>query len=119
MTGNVSFYGKTPTEDHMELRHENIVVKVGPGCRQQALDFVKACNAETEITRRILILAVTILIIAWGTWMIFAPEERAIASQVAGPILLVLALGAFGARRFLVKTPKLLIQASTSTNGDE
>ncbi len=103
----------------MDLRDDNLVIKAGPGTRQQALDYGIARFREREKTKRILIIAVTVLVIAFGIQMVFAPEGRETVAYIITPILLVLSLGAIGASRFVLKTPAAEISVDESTDKEE
>lgn len=100
----------------MELRDDNLVIKAGPGTRQQSLDYGIARFRERERTKRILIIAVTALAIASGIQIVFAPEGREIVAWIISPVLLVLSLGAIGASRFVLKTPAAEISADESSD---
>ena len=89
----------------MKLQDDGLVIEAGPGSRQQSLDYGIARFREREKTRRILIIVVAALVIAAGMEMVFAPEGRQIPAYIISPILLVLALGAIGVSRFVLKTP--------------
>jgi len=100
----------------MELRDDNLVIKAGPGTRQQALDYGIARFREREKTRRVLVLAVTALAIVSGIEMVFAPSGREVIAFIITPLLLVLSLGAIGVSRFVLKTPAAEISAGESSD---
>jgi hypothetical protein len=95
----------------MKLQDEGLVIETGPGSRQQALDYAIARFREREKTKRLLMAVVAALMIAAGFQTIFAPEGREISAYIISPVMLVLALGAIGVSRFVLKSPGAEIQA--------
>lgn len=99
----------------MEIREGDFVVTAGPGFRQQAADYAQARLRERDKTQRTLIFAVTALAVFLGSVTVFAPEGRVGFAYITGAVVLVLALGAIRARRFLLKVPSVEINVP----GDE
>ena len=60
---------------------------------------------EREKTKRLLIAVVTFLFLAADAGILFAPPGKAVASWILGIVLIVLALGAIGVSKFLLKIP--------------
>jgi hypothetical protein len=58
---------------------------------------------EQEKTKRLLIASVTLLFVVAAAAMLFAPDGREALGGIIGAALLVMALGAIGASRFLLR----------------
>ena len=68
-------------------------------------DYAKARMAELEKTKRLLIVVVAILMVCSSAIFVFAPENKNTVATIMGSVLLVMALGAVGVSKFLLKTP--------------
>ena len=69
---------------------------------------------EREKTKRLLIGSVTVLVIVAAVAMLFAPTGREPVGYVLGAVLLVLALGAIGASKFLLRVPGVVLDTKDS-----
>jgi len=101
-------FGATPPECEITMRicDENVDLTVGPGARKEALDYATTRFREKETTKRILIIAITILSVTCGLGIIFAPEGREEVACIVAPVLYILSLGVIGVSRF-VRWPHL------------
>ena len=76
---------------------------------------------QRETTKRLLIGAVTLLFIFAGVIMLFAPEGRQQIGYIIGVVLVILALGAIGASKFVLQVPGIHLNTTnqmTSAAGE-
>src|SRR5438445_12368240 len=77
----------------------------GGGAIDGLARFARDRMFEREKTKRPLIGAVCVLTIFAALSMLFAPQGREQVGYIIGAVLLVIALGAIGASKFILKLP--------------
>lgn len=82
---------------------------------EELADYAKARMTELEKTKRLLIIVVAILVVSSSVLFVFSPQDRNTVATIMGTILLVLALGAIGASKFILKTPFGKIETGTDS----
>jgi hypothetical protein len=99
---------------------------VGRMAVEHLAEYVKVRVAEHEKTKRLLIVVVAVLVVVSSFILVFAPAGKELPAAIIGTVLLVLALGAIGASRFILKTPFASIESGADagrsgagTDGDD
>lgn len=94
----------------MILKEGDMQIDTGPGFRQQAVDYALARFREREKSRRSLMWTSVLLFFAAQIPLVFAPEERHDFATLTSSVVMIFALGAIGAQRWIVKCGPVQIE---------
>jgi len=88
----------------MEVQDKDFNVKsVGEKAVESATQITLRRIAETEKTRRLLIIISAFMVIIAALIMVFGPENRQGSNMIIGIVLLVFAMGSIGVSHFVIK----------------
>lgn len=91
----------------MEYEDDDVHLK----SRVVNFDVIQERIREKEKTKRLLIIVVFLLFVFSAFVFLFAPEGKEMRANIIGVALLVLAMGAIGAHKFMLKLPGVEVKA--------
>lgn len=97
----------------MEVKDDEFSGRASGDVAEKALSLVvRERIVQREQTKRLLIAVVAGLFVVAVVAILFAPQGKEIVGWILGSVLIVLALGAIGASRFLLKVPGAQLNTS-------
>jgi hypothetical protein len=104
-----------------EIDGDRLTVETGPGARQAALDNIAAYFREREAqkSKRLLMIAATVLAVVAALAVVFAPQGREVLAQYVGAALVLLAAGAAGYSQLWLKGPLLELRAGQADSSEK